>query len=193
MFPLSQGTAGDPRPLRGARDGSGFSPRAALLPGTLMAAGRGPSPPVPPMWDPWGWRVVVGGCATPSRAALLAQALLQEVPGLLHLPENPHGVAPQSPQPSQNKKASGTTAWAGASHEGPRLPVPSLLHLHPQTHPLWPCPEAASMVSSTPRHTMRDPGTTLSPLVPITVTCLPLRPPRQTPVPQPARGSPACA
>lgn len=89
-------------------------------------------------------------------------------------------------------KTSGAMAWAGASHEGPTLPVPSLLHLHPRIHPSWLYLEAASVVSSMPRHTMRDPGTALSPLVPVTVTHLPLCHPRQTPVLQPAQGSPAC-
>ena len=53
-------------------------------------------------------------------------------------------------------------------------------------------PRSIAKVSSIPRHTMHDPGTALSPLVPITVTHLPLRHPREIPVLQPAQGSPAC-
>lgn len=65
--------------------------------------GHGLSPPIPLVWDPWGWHVMAKRSVTPSQAALLAQALLQEVPGLLHLPESPRGAAPQSPQPSQGQ------------------------------------------------------------------------------------------
>lgn len=94
-----------PAPPRGWTGLVGSGPMLRSSPARLAHCrrgrpGHGPSPPIPLVWVPWGWHMMAKRSVTPSQAALLAQALLQEVPGLLHLPESPRGAAPQSPQPS---------------------------------------------------------------------------------------------
>lgn len=138
-------------PQRGWRCGVASAPTLWPSParhGRCTMPGCGPLLPVPPARDPWGRCVTVERGATPSGAELLAQALLQELPGLLHLPEHP----PRwhlSPRSQAGDTASGTTAQMGASHVSwpflaafpvpdlSLLAVPSAASRHTQPRALW--------------------------------------------------------